>query len=208
MAVHWLGPDLEAAESLPYPHHFDLMVIVSRSGSWAGPSPCFGCLGPEGWKLSPGAWLPQWWLRGIWEISMVPPQPGRSTGGKTQTGCWVNALGQGNWPAGTPPLSQDRGPQMSLGTLPVFVRTQNNILFWWGLQDHCNLSVISTQEQGIWHKEVCIDYVPRPLSSKSAAERDFRGVQGFGHEPCNKPFSAPRVWRFWALFASLCIGLM
>lgn len=58
MAVHWLGPDLKAAESLPYPHHFDLMVvIVSRSGSLQDPAPvwvAWGAWGPaQSW--APGS---------------------------------------------------------------------------------------------------------------------------------------------------------
>ena len=58
-----------------------------------------------GWVL--GALLPQWWWLGrvwepgpegaaSWDLSF---QPGLGTGGRTQTGCRMDAPGQDNWPA-------------------------------------------------------------------------------------------------------------
>ena len=53
------------------------------------------------------------------------------TGGRTQAGCWANALEQGNRPVKGPiPLSWGLvlgGQDLSLGTLPFLVRTETNV---------------------------------------------------------------------------------
>ena len=55
-----------------------------------------------------------------------------------------------------PPLSQDldlRRWKLCLGTPPFLVRTEN--LFGGGLQGRCYMTMTWSQEQRIWHQEVC-----------------------------------------------------
>ena len=64
----------------------------------------------------------------------LPPQPGLGARGRTQTGCWANALEQGNWPVKGPiPLSQGlvlRGQDLSLG-LCLFLSEHRLMFIWW-----------------------------------------------------------------------------
>ena len=99
-----------------------------------------------------GFLLPQrWWLGEVWGLDPegatswdLPPQPGRGTGGRTQTACWTNAPRQGNQRRVS--LHQARvwilagGEKLNLGTLLFLVRTEYHLFQWkvtWSLwPDH------------------------------------------------------------------------
>ena len=92
-----------------------------------------------------------------WHQLRSASSAGVGTDGRTQAGCWMNALGPVNRPMQGPLLLTRawtlEGESLALGLCP-FLSEQNNIWSGGGLQEYSDLTTAWPQGRRIWH-QVC-----------------------------------------------------
>ena len=195
-----------------------------------GPGPhCLGSLRSlrSSWVL--GTWLPQRWQLGRvwgpgpeWATNWDPNlQPGLGTGVRTQTGCWMNDLGQGNCPLhplqGPPTLGHawtSKGESCALGPSPI-LSVQRVTFVWCRFTGTSYLTLdLTSRTKDLTPRS--LQQLATPLPHLSYERALFKAFWEFGvflrqETPISlhslainlSVFQTPA---FWYCLTSLCIG--